>query len=206
MKLPENIKVLIITLSDRASKGEYDDKSGPTIKEYIDNHFSQGTWKYETETKLISDSAVKLKKIIKKDKKEYNIIFTTGGTGIGPSDITVDVIKPMLDKEIPGIMEVIRVKYGMQKPNAMLSRGVAGVIGISLIYTLPGSVKAVKEYMTEIITTLEHLVYMQYGVDVHKKKAPPCLPAGRLASPKGRNSKTEHYKAFTLCQEIKDIK
>jgi molybdopterin biosynthesis enzyme MoaB len=63
--------------------------------------------------------------------------------------------------------------YGLQKPNAMLSRGVAGVIGQSLIYTLPGSVKAVNEYMTEILTTLEHLVYMQYGVDV----TPPELEA-----------------------------
>ncbi len=169
MKLPENIKILIITLSDRASKGEYEDKSGPTIKKFLDNHFSQKTWKYEIKTKIIPDSTVELTELIETAKKEYNIIFTTGGTGIGPRDITVDVIQPMLDKEISGIMEVIRVKYGMQKPNAMLSRGVAGVIGISLIYTLPGSVKAVKEYMTEILTTLEHLIYMQYGVDVHKK-------------------------------------
>ena len=73
----------------------------------------------------------------------------------------------MLDKEIPGIMEMIRMKYGIEKPNAYLSRGVAGVMGKSLIYTLPGSVKAVNEYMTEIVKTLDHLFYMQYGIDIH---------------------------------------
>ncbi len=73
----------------------------------------------------------------------------------------------MLDKEIPGIMEMIRVKYGANKPNALLSRGVAGLMSESLVYTLPGSVKAVNEYMEEILKTLEHLIYMRHGLDVH---------------------------------------
>ncbi len=108
---------------------------------------------------------------------EYNIIFTTGGTGIGPRDITVDVIKPFITKEIPGIMELIRVKYGLNKPNAVLSRGVAGLAGNALIFTLPGSVKAVKEYMNEIRTLLCHTVLMQYGIDSHGKPTPDCLPS-----------------------------
>ena len=66
-------------------------------------------------------------------------------------------------------MEMIRVKYGTLKPAALLSRGIAGITGNSLIYTLPGSVKAVGEYMTEIVKTLEHSVYMQYGIDRHTK-------------------------------------
>jgi molybdopterin biosynthesis enzyme MoaB len=73
----------------------------------------------------------------------------------------------MLEKEIPGIMEQIRMKYGAEKPNALLSRGVAGTIGNSIVYTLPGSVKAVNEYMTEILKTYEHLVYMIHGLDTH---------------------------------------
>jgi molybdopterin adenylyltransferase len=73
----------------------------------------------------------------------------------------------MLDKEIPGIMEMIRVRYGTEKPNALLSRGVAGLMGSSFIYTLPGSVRAVNEYMNEIIKTMEHLVYMLHGLDSH---------------------------------------
>jgi len=73
----------------------------------------------------------------------------------------------MLEKKIPGIMEHIRIKYGSIKPNALLSRGVAGTIDESLVYTLPGSVKAVNEYMSEILKTLHHLFYMLRGVDVH---------------------------------------
>ena len=92
----------------------------------------------------------------------YNIIITTGGTGIGPRDITVETVTPMLTKEIPGIMEYIRIRYGTEKPNALLSRGVAGIIGKSLIYTLPGSVRAVEEYMTEILKTLKHLYAVWY--------------------------------------------
>ena len=97
----------------------------------------------------------------------YNIIITTGGTGIGPRDITVETVIPLLSKQIPGIMEYIRIKYGTEKPTALLSRSVAGVIGKSLIYTLPGSVKAVEEYMREIVKTLSHTINMQYGVDKH---------------------------------------
>jgi molybdenum cofactor synthesis domain-containing protein len=118
---------------------------------------------------LIPDDASILRSRLESASKRYNIIFTTGGTGIGPRDITVETVKPLLDKEIPGVMEFIRMKYGSVKPNALLSRGVAGVLGKSLIYTLPGSVKAVEEYMTEILKTVKHLIYMQYGVDTHSK-------------------------------------
>ena len=64
-------------------------------------------------------------------------------------------------------MEAIRLKYGMEKPNALLSRGVAGVMGNTLVYTLPGSVRAVNEYMEEILKTMKHLIYMLYGLDAH---------------------------------------
>jgi molybdopterin adenylyltransferase len=169
MNLPEKIEILIITLSDRASRGEYEDLSGPQINTMVQEYFEPLDFKYSVTDVIIPDDADELKNIINISGKDYNIIFTTGGTGIGPRDITVDTIKPLLSKEIPGIMEYIRVKYGEEKPSALLSRGVAGIIRNTLIYTLPGSVKAVKEYMTEILKTLEHTIYMQYGVDTHKK-------------------------------------
>lgn len=118
---------------------------------------------------LLPDDANMLRDILIKAGSEYNIIITTGGTGIGPRDITVETVKPLLSKEIPGIMEYIRIRYGTEKPNALLSCGVCGITGISLIYTLPGSVKAVGEYMTEILKTLYHTVLMQYGIDTHGK-------------------------------------
>jgi molybdenum cofactor synthesis domain-containing protein len=169
MNLPEKINVLAVTLSDRAFKGEYDDLSGPKIREIISTYFSSVSWEFSVDLKLIPDEAVILKELLKSASDKYNVIITTGGTGIGPRDITVDTVKPLLDREIPGIMEFIRIKYGAEIPNALLSRGVAGVMGKSLVYTLPGSVRAVEEYMSEIIKTLKHLIYMQYGIDAHKK-------------------------------------
>lgn len=168
MNLPGRIEILIITLSDRAFRGEYEDLSGPKIREIISGYFSSIKWEYSVNITLIPDDAAILKESLKSASSQFNIIITTGGTGIGPRDITVETVTPLLDKEIPGIMEFIRIKYGTQKPNALLSRGVAGVMGKSLVYTLPGSVRAVEEYMSEIVKTLQHLIYMQYGIDTHK--------------------------------------
>ncbi len=94
----------------------------------------------------------------------FDYIFTTGGTGIGPRDITPDVILPLLDREIPGIMDHIRIKYGTDLPQALLSRSVAGVIGKTLIFALPGSPKAVGEYLSEILRILMHATLMVHGL------------------------------------------
>jgi molybdenum cofactor synthesis domain-containing protein len=169
MNFPGSFKVLIITLSDRAHKGEYKDSSGPRIKERLEEFFASYKWDSEIRIILIPDEAHLLKDIIQEASKSSNMVFTTGGTGIGPRDITVETIKPLLDKEIPGVMEFIRIKYGAEKPNALLSRGVAGITGKALIYTLPGSLRAVDEYMSEIVKTLKHTVLMQYGIDTHEK-------------------------------------
>lgn len=166
--IPKIYKAIVITLSDRASSGEYEDRSGPRIKEMLDSFFKKLKVNFEINSEIIPDNRKKLTEILEKAKEsKYDVIITTGGTGIGPRDITVETVQPMLDKEIPGIMEMIRMKYGIVKPNALLSRGVAGVIGQSLIYTLPGSVKAVQEYMEEILKTLQHLTLMLHGIDSH---------------------------------------
>jgi molybdenum cofactor synthesis domain-containing protein len=166
--IPKVYKALIVTLSDRASAGEYEDKSGPKIIELLESYLKKEGLNYQIDKEIIPDSSQKLTSILSKAKEDkYDIIITTGGTGIGKRDITVETVKPLLDKEIPGIMEMIRIKYGTEKPNALLSGGVAGVMGESLIYTLPGSVKAVQEYMAEILKTLQHLVFMLHGIDAH---------------------------------------
>ena len=166
-KLPEKYKVLVITLSDRAYNGEYQDLSGKEIMLRVSTHFKKLGWDFSIDYEVLPDDSSQLAPLLEKAVREFNFIFTTGGTGIGPRDITVETVRPFLSKEIPGIMEYIRIRYGASKPGALLSRGVAGLAGIAVIYTLPGSVKAVEEYMDEIVKTIEHIVYMQYGIEKH---------------------------------------
>ncbi len=164
---PKVFKTLIITLSDRASKGEYEDRSGPKVKEAMETFSAMNRWRNTISNIVIPDDENKLREILQQAKNTYDFIFTTGGTGIGPRDITVDVVRPFLDKEIPGIMDMIRVKYGMEKPNALISRSIAGLYDNTMVFTLPGSVKAVNEYMAEITKILRHLLLMLYGIDAH---------------------------------------
>jgi molybdenum cofactor synthesis domain-containing protein len=165
---PKVFSVRIITLSDRASRGEYEDKSGPQIKELIQEFFTIHHSLFTIHYSLIPDDSTQLKDLLLKEKEERaDLIFTTGGTGIGPRDFTPEVVKPLLDKEIPGIMEMIRIKFGTEKPGALLSRSIAGVMGKSLVYTLPGSMKAVQEYFPEISKTLWHSIAMIHGLDLH---------------------------------------
>ena len=165
---PKIFKIYIITLSDRAFANEYEDRSGPRIAEILGQHFSEANRTISIEPFLIPDDPHQLENILLKAKDELvDFVFTTGGTGIGPRDFTPDVVKPLLDKEIPGIMDAIRLKYGIEKPAALLSRSVAGVMGKSLVFTLPGSVKAVSEYMQEINQSMIHLSYMLHGLDIH---------------------------------------
>jgi molybdenum cofactor synthesis domain-containing protein len=166
--VPKVLRVSIITLSDRASGGMYKDLSGPKIREILISFFSARNQRFEIHNVLIPDDADALQKLLKQHKNDHaDFIFTTGGTGIGERDITVETVSGMLDKQLPGIMELIRVKYGMEKPNALLSRGVAGTMGKTLVYTLPGSVKAVTEYMSEITKTMDHALFMLHGIDKH---------------------------------------
>ena len=165
---PKVFRALVITLSDRASAGEYEDKSGPRITELIEDYFHLINRQSSIVNRLIPDDPHKLEELLQKAKEELaDIVITTGGTGIGPRDFTPDVVKNLLDKEIPGIMEMIRIKYGTEKPAVLASRSVAGVMGKSLVFTLPGSVRAVNEYMAEICKSLMHLVYMLHGLDFH---------------------------------------
>lgn len=165
---PKTYRVMIITLSDRASAGEYEDRSGPRIKELLETHFTMCNLHFAICNFLIPDDPHKLDELLNKAKKELvDIVVTTGGTGIGPRDFTPDVVKPLLDKEIPGVMESVRLKYGMDKPAALLSRSVAGIMGKSLVFTLPGSLKAVNEYLAEILKSLTHMIHMLHGLDSH---------------------------------------
>ncbi len=163
-----SINIRIITLSDRASAGEYEDLGGPEVEKMLAAGFDSTHWRAAFGRVLIPDDATQLEQQIEQAQEDgVDVIFTTGGTGIGPRDITPDVVGPMLDRELPGVMEFIRMKHGERLPSALLSRSVAGTIGSMLIYTLPGSVKAVREYTEEILHTLPHSLLMLHGINAH---------------------------------------
>jgi molybdopterin adenylyltransferase len=166
--IPKTFRIQIITLSDRAFKGVYQDRSGPEIEVLIEKVFKKLDWRYQIVRKILPDDATMLEEQLTiAFEKKVDLIITTGGTGIGPRDITPEVVDKFVQKQIPGIMEMIRWKYGIEKPAALVSRAVAGVNCQTLIFALPGSVKAVNEYMTEIVKHLEHLYYMVYAIEMH---------------------------------------
>jgi molybdenum cofactor synthesis domain-containing protein len=166
--VPRNFQALVITLSDRASQGVYEDKSGPEAVRLLEEFFLEEGWKFQTSRQVIPDEGYRLKALLDEAVTEgIDFVVTTGGTGIGPRDITPEIVRSVIEKEIPGIMDMIRMKCGADKPGALLSRSVAGTAGKTLIYSLPGSVKAVNEYMAEIRKTMRHAVYMMHGLDLH---------------------------------------
>jgi len=166
--VPKVFMARIITLSDRASKGIYEDLSGPAVTAELTGQFKKIGWRLQTENIIIPDDENQLRNLLKESLENgFDIIITTGGTGIGPRDITPEVMKEFIQKEIPGIIEMIRWKYGIEKPAALVSRAVAGVSGKTLMFALPGSVKAVNEYMSELKKHFEHLVYMVEAVELH---------------------------------------
>jgi molybdopterin adenylyltransferase len=166
--IPKKINVYVITLSDRAFNNIYPDKSGPLAERLLEDFFNSRNRPVDFKKVIIPDDGQMLTEAMQEAiDNSADLIVTTGGTGIGKRDITADVVKNMLDKEIPGIMELIRYKYGSENPNALLSRSIAGVVGNSLIYVLPGNTRAVNEYLSEITKTLEHSFRMVHGIDSH---------------------------------------
>lgn len=146
--------ISVITVSDRCSKKICEDKSGPLILQMLSDIAE--TAEYVTvpdEKELISAEIVRLSDEVKSD-----VIFTTGGTGFAPRDITPEATKAVIEKEVPGIPEAIRAKSLEITPKAMLSRATAGIRGKTLIINLPGSPKAVRESLEVVIPVLPHAV------------------------------------------------
>ncbi|OGV61903.1 MAG: molybdenum cofactor synthesis protein [Lentisphaerae bacterium RIFOXYB12_FULL_65_16] len=165
---PHKLRVVIVTLSDRASAGVYEDRSGPRTEQLLAAFFADKRWHLAFDRRLLPDDAGKLRDTIGEVVRAgADIVFTVGSTGVGPRDIAPNVVTPLCDKLIPGVMEYIRIKSAARAPAALLSRSVAGVIGTTLIFTLPGSVRAVEDYLEEIVRNLEHLLYMVHAIDRH---------------------------------------
>jgi molybdenum cofactor synthesis domain-containing protein len=163
--VPRPLRLWVITLSDRASQGTYEDLSGPAIRSHLEKHFADTRWHPEYGYHLIPDDPAQLESLLIQAREAgADAVFTTGGTGVGPRDCTPEVVSRLADRPIPGVMEAIRMKFGADHPNALLSRSVCAMLGNTVVYALPGSVRAVTEYTQEILKTLEHLVKMVHGL------------------------------------------
>ena len=166
--VPRTFTLKVITLSDRASSGFYSDRSGPIIVEEMDRWFGQKKLKHSSTSVVLPDDRETFSRELESTiSDKTDLVFTTGSTGLGSRDIAPEVAMQLMDSQIPGIIELIRVKHGMVNPNAALSRSLAGKTGRTLIFVLPGSPRAIKEYMEEILKSLWHMILMINDIDSH---------------------------------------
>lgn len=148
----------VVCVSDRCSQGLCEDKSGQLIKELVSPLGNA------EEYLLVPDEKDQIEKaLISLCDKNVDVVFTTGGTGFAPRDITPEATKSVIEREAPGIAEAIRVKSLEITPKAMLSRAVSGIRGKTLIVNLPGSPKAVREALEFVLPVIPHAVEVLSG-------------------------------------------
>jgi len=158
----DNYRCAVIVCSDGVSAGIREDTSGKAIVEKL-KQLNLSVDCFET---IPDDFELIQKKVKQLSEDGYELVLFTGGTGVSARDVTPDAIAPLLEKEMPGIMEVARSYGQLRTPYAMLSRGVAGFIKDSLIITLPGSEKAVNETMAALFPQILHVFSVRSG-DLH---------------------------------------
>jgi molybdenum cofactor synthesis domain-containing protein len=155
------ISVAVITISDRSYRGERDDKSGKLLSEIAGEKLGEVIY-----SSIVPDELDMIKREILHcvDKMKVDIVITTGGTGISERDVTPDATGELIEKEMPGISEIMRMKGYENTPMSLLSRAKAGIRGRSIIVNLPGSPNAVKESLDYIIPALKHGIEIMKGL------------------------------------------
>lgn len=148
------MKIAILCASDRCSKGECEDKSGPLIKEIMSDTAQTADYVVvPDDAEIIASQLIRFC-----DELKVDVVLTTGGTGLAPRDVTPEATKSVIEKEVPGIPEAIRAYSLKITDRAMLSRAVSGIRKSTLIINLPGSPKAVRESLEVVKPVLTHAV------------------------------------------------
>jgi len=156
------MKVARITLSDRASAGVYEDRSGPEIERILNESFGAGI---EWLRVVIPDERAQIEEALRRmcDAEHCDLVVTTGGTGPAPRDVTPEATRAVLEREMPGFGEVMRMQSFAKVPTAILSRSTAGTRGQTLIVNLPGNPKAIGECLPMLVPAIRECIRHLHG-------------------------------------------
>ncbi len=159
------IKVAIITVSDKGARGEREDLSGKVLEELMEQIEAKVVW-----YTIVPDKKNSIKTALIEAIETYraDLVLTTGGTGLSKSDVTPEATRAIIEQEVPGISEIIRIQSFKKSPHAILSRAIAGTRGSSLIINLPGSPRGVRESLEVVLEALPH------GIAILQGKANEC--------------------------------
>ena len=150
------VKIGIVTMSDRASAGIYEDKSSKEIEKFLKENITN---EFEIIYRLIPDDYEKIVSTLKElVNMKCSLILTTGGTGPAPRDVTPEATREVIEKELPGFGELMRMHSLKYVPTSILARGIAGVIKNSFILNLPGSPKAIKENLEAVWAAIPYAI------------------------------------------------
>lgn len=153
------IRAGVITVSTKGSRGERVDESGPALRDGLREAGHDVVY----ETLVPDDVEAVATAILSAQRAGASVILTSGGTGLSPNDLTPEATRRVIDREVPGIAEALRARALEVTPHGMLSRGVAGALGASLVVNLPGSPKAARESLAVLLPVLPHAVELLAG-------------------------------------------
>ncbi len=152
------IKAAVLTISDKGSRGEREDKSGEVIKEKL-GHINAEVVSYE----IVPDERDIISQKLRSFAESANLILTTGGTGVSPRDVTPEATKDVIERELPGFSEAMRAESFKVTPRSIGSRAVTGMYKDTLIINLPGSPKAVSECLGVVLDAIPHVLEVAKG-------------------------------------------
>ncbi len=154
-------RALVVTVSDRSARGEREDASGPLCARLLTE------LGLEVDPVVVVPDEVDAIGLTLRGAGSYDLVLTTGGTGLAPRDVTPEATRPLLDREVPGLADAVRASGGDAVPTAVLSRGVAGLMGRTLVVNLPGSTGGVRDGVAMLGPVLLHALAQVHGGGDH---------------------------------------
>ena len=152
----------VLTVSDRSSRGEREDVSGPLLVSLL-----RALGLSVDDPVVVADDVPAVQAALREAAASCDVVVTTGGTGLSPRDVTPEATRPLLDRELPGIAEALRQRSAHAVPTSVLSRGVAGAVGTTLVVNLPGSPGGVRDGVEVLAPVLDHALAQLRGGGDH---------------------------------------